>query len=104
MSRFNIKKGDEVKILAGKDKGRTGKVLEAFPKELKAVVEGVNIKVRFARPKRKGEKGQRMELPAAMSASKLMLVCPNCGRPTRVSHQQNNQGNFRQCKKCKKAI
>ena len=100
MHKIGIRKGDEVKMLAGKDKGKTGKVLEVSPKEQKIVVEGLNIKVRFSRPKRQGEKGQRLELPAPFLASKVMLICPNCGKPTRVGHQVNEQGNFRKCLKC----
>ncbi|MGE5392256.1 MAG: 50S ribosomal protein L24 [Candidatus Saccharibacteria bacterium] len=101
---MNIKKGDEVKVLTGKDKGKTGKVLDSFPKDRTAVIEGLNIKVRFSRPKRSGEKGQRLELPAPMPVSKLMLVCPHCGKATRVAHEVNKQGNFRKCKECSKLI
>jgi large subunit ribosomal protein L24 len=89
MSKQNIKKGDTVKVLAGKEKGRSGKVLEVFPKENR-------LAVRFSRPKRRGEKGQRLELPGPMNVSKVMLICPNCGKPTRVAHD----GGLRKCKKC----
>jgi large subunit ribosomal protein L24 len=98
--KLGIKKGDEVKMLAGKDKGKTGKVLEVRPKEQKIVVEGLNIRVRFSKPRRQGEKGQRLELPAPFLAGKVMLVCPNCGKPTRIGHEVNEQGNFRKCRKC----
>jgi large subunit ribosomal protein L24 len=101
---MNLKKGDEVKILSGKDKGKTGKILEVVPKKEKIVVEGVNIKVRFSRPRRGGEKGQRMELPAPLTASKAMLVCSSCGKPTRIGHTVNEQGNLRKCKKCGRII
>lgn len=83
MNKMQIRKGDTVKVLAGKERTKTGKVLEVFPKTARLVVEGLNIHVRFSRPKKKGEKGQRLELPAAMNVSKVMLVCPNCGKPTR---------------------
>jgi large subunit ribosomal protein L24 len=101
---MNFKKGDEVKMLSGKDKGKTGKVLEVRPKTAQVVVEGMNIKVRFSRPKKQGEKGQRLELPAAFTAGKVMLVCPHCGKPTRVGHTVNDQGNFRKCMKCGRNI
>lgn len=104
MNNLNIKKGDQVKILAGKDKGKSGKVLEVAPKLGKVVVEGLNISVRFSRPKKQGEKGQRMEMPAMMPAGKVMLVCPNCGKPTRIAHEVNDKGNFRKCAKCGKLI
>ena len=102
--KMNIKKNDSVKVLAGKDKGKSGKVLEVLPKERKVVVEGLNIRVRFSRPKQQGEKGQRLELPAAMDASKVMLVCPHCGKPTRVGHDVTANGTFRKCRKCGKVI
>ena len=103
-SKLNIRKGDEVKVLAGKDKNRTGKVLESMPKAGKVVVEGLNIHVRFSKPKRRGDKGQRLELPAPIPTSKVMLVCPHCGKPTRVAHERNDKGNFRKCKKCGRII
>ena len=101
---LGIKKGDIVKILSGKERGKTGKVLEVFPQARKAAVEGLNIHVRFSRPKRQREKGQRLELPAPMNISKLMLICPACNKPTRVAHEVNERGNFRQCKHCKKLV
>ncbi len=103
-NKLNIKKGDEVKMLAGKDKGRTGKVLDVISKDRKIVVEGLNIRVRFSRPKRQGDKGQRLELPAPFDISKAILVCPHCGKTTRVAHEINDQGNFRKCKKCGRVI
>ncbi len=104
MNTLKIKKGDEVKVLAGKDKGKSGKVLEVLPKDAKVVVEGLNIAVRFSRPKQQGQKGQRMELPAPMHVNKVMLVCPHCGKPTRVGHESKDNGNFRKCKQCGKLI
>jgi len=104
LHKMRIKKGDEVKILSGKDKNKTGKVLEVLPKLGKVVVEGVNIRVRFSKPKKQGEKGQRLELPASMLVSKVMLICPSCGKPTRLSSEHNENGNFRKCKKCAKLI
>lgn len=102
--KLSIKKGDEVKILAGKDKSKTGKVLEVLPKEGRVVVEGLNLHVRFSRPKRQNEKGQRMEVPGPMPVSKVQLVCPHCGKPTRVGHNVTDAGNFRKCVKCGKNI
>jgi large subunit ribosomal protein L24 len=102
MYKMNIKKGDTVKVLSGKEKGKSGKVLEVFPKISRLSVEGLNIRVRFSKPRRKGEKGQRLELPAAMNVSKVMLVCQHCGKPTRIAHEVNENGSFRKCKNCGK--
>ena len=101
---MEIKKGDEVKVLAGKERGKNGKVLEAIPKTHKVIIEGLNIHVRFSKPKRKGEKGQRLELPAPISVSKVMLICPFCAKPTRIAHEITSTGNKRKCKKCAKLI
>jgi large subunit ribosomal protein L24 len=104
MNSLNIKKGDQVKVMAGKDRGKSGKVLEVSPKLRKVVVEGLNISVRFSKPKRQGEKGQRMELPVSMPVGKVMLICPHCGKTTRVSHEIKDNGKFRKCKKCSQLI
>ncbi len=101
---LGIRKGDTVKILTGKDRTKTGKVLEVLPTARQVVVEGLNIRTRFARAKKQGEKGQKMELPGAMDISKIMLICPSCGKPTRVGHDVTVTGNLRKCKKCGKAI
>ena len=104
MSKMNIRKDDIVKVMSGKEKGKSGKILEVFPKSGRVTVEGLNIHVRFSRPKRQGESGQRMELPAAMNVSKVMLVCPHCGNTTRVAHEMTPNGNARKCKQCGKGM
>jgi large subunit ribosomal protein L24 len=100
--KMNIKKGDTVKVITGKDKGKSGKVLEVFPKEGRIAAEGLNIHVRFSRPKKQGEKGQRLETPGAMNISKLMVVCTSCGNPTRIAHTVNELGSLRTCVHCGK--
>jgi len=109
---MNIKKGDKVKILTGKDKSKTGKVLQVFTKENKASIEGLNLLIKHMRPRRQGEKGQRIEFPAPIDISNVMLVCPKCGRPTRISHkdidifknEEKRRKKVRICKKCKEVI
>ena len=105
---MNIKKGDKVTILAGKDKGKTGKVLQVFPSRERVSVEGLNLLIKHMRPRREGEKGQRIEFPAPMNISNLMLVCPKCSKPARVSYKivKNDKGNknFRVCKKCDQVV
>lgn len=102
--KLHLKKADQVRVLSGKDKGKIGKILQVLPKAGKVVVEGVNIHVRFQRPKRQGEKGQRLELPAALNISKVMLICPHCSKATRINKAASERGNFRKCKKCGKLI
>jgi large subunit ribosomal protein L24 len=111
---MNIKKNDKVKILSGKDKGKTGKVLQVLPAEAhtdaKISVEGLNLAIKHLRPRRENEKGQRIEFPAFMNASNVSLLCPKCGKATRVGHkiEKSLEGKkakkFRVCKKCQEII
>jgi len=101
---MKIKKEDNVKILSGKDRGKVGKVLRVFGKEKKAIVESMNLVKRHTRPRRQGEKGQRVSVPAAIDFSNLMLVCPKCSRPARVGFGVTEKAKFRICKRCKGEI
>ena len=103
MSKF--RKGDQVKILAGKDKGKTGKIIRIVTKTGSAVVEGLNLVTRHRKPKKSREKGQKLILPAPINASNLSLVCPNCGKTTRISYSiLEGGGKTRICKHCKKSV
>ena len=89
---MRIKKNDTVKIIAGKDKGKTGKVMQIFTKQNKLVVEGLNIRFKHAKSRKQGEKGQRIEYSAPMNASNVMLVDPKSGKTTRVSFKKIESG------------
>ena len=101
---MKVKKGDNVLITAGKDKGKTGKITRAFPKEMRILVEGVNLKKKHVRPKREGEKGQVVEIPVAFDVSDVKLICPKCGKATRVGHKIIKDRKSRICKKCESEI
>lgn len=102
---MKIKKLDKVKIISGKDKGKEGKVLEAFPAEGKITVEGLNLVVKHMRPRRSGEKGQRIQFPAPLRVSNVMLICSKCNKLTRVGYKILENGKkVRMCKKCKEVI
>lgn len=101
---MKIKKGDKVQITSGKDKGKSGVVLRAVPSQEKIVVEGINIVKKHTRPKKEGEKGQRVEIPFPIPASNAMLVCPKCGKSTRIGYKVTKDKKFRICKKCKEEI
>lgn len=102
---FVIRKGDLVKITTGKDKGKTGKVLEMRPKTDRLVVEGVNLVTRHRKPRRNGEKGQKLVKPSAINKSSVMLICGSCGKPTRVGFALEENGlKNRICKKCGKGV
>jgi len=97
---MKIKKGDNVKIISGKDRGKTGKVLRVFPEAGKALVEGLNLVKKHVRPRKQGEKGQRVSVPAAIDISSIMLICPKCSKSSRVGYKMSGKDKFRICKKC----
>ncbi|MBI2122165.1 MAG: 50S ribosomal protein L24 [Candidatus Sungbacteria bacterium] len=102
---MKIKKGDTVKITSGNDKGKTGKVIRAFGNAGKIVVEGVNIRKKHVRPKRQGQKGEIVRIPAPFLVSRAMLLCPKCGkliRPGMILHEDSVK--VRICKKCSAEI
>ncbi len=101
---MKIKKGDNILIIAGKDKGRTGKIMKALPKELKILVEGINLKKKHVRPKREGEKGQVVEIPAALDVSNVKIICPKCGKAARIGYKTEKDIKNRICKKCRQII
>ena len=97
---MNVKKGDTVVVLSGKDKGKQGKVLGTVPASLKVVVEGINMVTCHVKPRRQGETGGIMQREAALYASKVQVVCPKCGKGTRVAHKIENGKKSRVCKHC----
>lgn len=102
---MKIKKGDNVLISAGKDRGKKGKVSQVFPSEKKIVVENINKMIRHVKPKREGEKGQRIEFFAPIDVSNVMLICPKCGKTTKVGFKiAKGKEKQRICKKCNEAI
>nr|WP_174884173.1 50S ribosomal protein L24 [Merdimmobilis hominis] len=101
VNKLHVKKGDTVVILSGKDNGKQGKVLEVSPKEQKVIVEGCNMVTKHVKPRRAGENGGIVKAEGALYASKVMLVCPKCGKPTRLAHKILADGTKeRLCKKC----
>ena len=97
---MNIKKDDKVVVLSGKDKGKQGKVLIADPKAMKVVVEGVNVATKHKKPQKQGDEGGIIKVETPIYASKVQLVCPKCGKATRVGHKVGKDGKVRVCKKC----
>ena len=97
---MNIKKGDTVVVLSGKDKGKQGKVLGTVPGSLKVVVEGINMVTCPVKPRRQGEEGGIMKREAAIAACKVQVVCPKCGKGTRVAHKIADGKKSRVCKHC----
>ena len=101
MAKMNVKKGDKVVVLSGKDKGKESTIVRALPAEGKVVVEGVAVVKKAVRPNAQNQQGGFIQKEAAIDASNVMLVCPKCGKPTRVGHDVNDKGDkVRVCKKC----
>lgn len=102
---MKIKKNDNVLVVKGKDRNKTGKVLKIFPKNKKAVVGGINIIKRHRRPRKSGEKGQIMSIEAPLMVENLMIICPKCGKPSRAGYKKLENGEkVRICKKCDQEI
>jgi large subunit ribosomal protein L24 len=101
---MTIKEGDQIILISGKDKGKKGKVLRAFPKDGKILVEGLNMRKKHQKPKKQGDKGQIIEMPAAIQISNAMLICPKCSKPARMGNKVVNNKKYRVCKKCNQEI
>lgn len=103
--RMKIRTGDTVMVLSGKDRGKQGRVIRVMPRENRIVVDGINLVWKHKKPRRINEKGSKIQMPAPLHASKAMLVCPHCGKPTRVERVRGEEGRlFRVCKRCKEMI
>ena len=100
MNKVHVKTGDTVKIISGKDRGETGKVLAVSPKEGKVIVEGLAMVKKHVKPRRQGETGGIVDAESAIYASKVMPVCPACGKTTRVGHEIKDGKKVRVCKHC----
>jgi large subunit ribosomal protein L24 len=101
MQKFKV--GDQVKITAGKDKDRTGKIEKIFPKKNKVLIPGVNIYKKHVKGA-EGRKAGIYEIPRPLDFAKIALICPKCKKPTRVGLKLVEQNKLRVCKKCKKEI
>ncbi len=101
MNKVHVKTGDNVKIISGKDKGKTGKVLQVSPKEGKVIVEGLNMVIKHVKPRRQGEQGGKINAEGALYACKVVPVCPKCDKQTRIGAGTDKNGKkTRVCKKC----
>ena len=102
---LKIHKGDEVEVIAGKDRGKRGKVQEVHPGAGTVVVAGVNVAKRHRKPNpSKNDKGGIVDQPMPLAFGKVMVVCPHCGKPTRVGHRTEEETKERVCKRCGETI
>ena len=103
---IRLRKGDEVVVIAGKDRGKRGRIQEVHPRERTVIVAGVNIAKRHTKPNpAKQQKGGIVDQPMPLGLGKVMVDCPHCGKPTRVGHRVDDDGTKeRLCKQCNEAI
>jgi len=102
---IHVKKGDRVVVISGKDKGKIGNVKDVIKKDGKVLVEGINIVTKAQRPNPMlGVQGGLNKVEKPISSSKVMLVCPQCEKATRISQTIKNDKKVRVCKKCNKEI
>ena len=97
---MRIKKGDNVQVLSGNDKGKTGEVLEVLQKADKIIVKEVNIRKKHVKPRKQGEEGGIISVECAIPAAKVNVVCPKCGKTTKVGYSEEKGKKIRVCKKC----
>jgi large subunit ribosomal protein L24 len=99
---MKIKKGDQVEVISGNDRGRKGKVLKVLPQEDKVIVKGINVAKKHVKPSEvKGQEGGILKVEKPIKASKVMVICPQCKETTRVGYQVDKNGEkHRVCKKC----
>ena len=97
---MRIKKGDNVQVLSGNDKGKTGEVLEVIPKADKIIVKGVNVRKKHVKARRQGEESGIIPVECAILSSKVNVVCSKCGKATKIGYKEEKDKKVRICKKC----
>lgn len=100
LTKLNLKKGDTVVVLSGKDKGKRGKIIQAMPKLGKVIVEDVNKVKRHTKPSVKYPQGGIIQKEMPLLVCKVQVICPSCDKPTRVAHKILDGKNCRACKRC----
>lgn len=101
---MTVKKGDNVVVISGKEKGKTGKVSEVFPKTNRVLVDGINIVSKHQKARKQNEKSEIVQKSAPIEASNVMVVCPVCNKATRVAHSEIEGKKARTCKKCNASL
>ena len=104
-NKIHVKSGDTVMVISGKDRGKKGKVMEVSPKEGKVIVENANFVQKHVKPRRRGRPAASSRPSPPIYACKVQVVCPRCGKPTRVGHKILADGTKeRICKKCGESL
>lgn len=101
---MKIKKNDNVAMITGKDKGKTGIVERVFPKDDKLVIKGIAIAKKHIKPSKKAPQGGIIEINQKVDVSNVMIVCPSCGKLTKIAYKISEKGKTRICKKCNQSL
>jgi large subunit ribosomal protein L24 len=101
---MNIKKGDNVKILSGKDRGKTGNILRVYPDKGRVLVEGLNTYKKNVRPKQQGQTGEIVTIQKSLNTSNVQLMCKKCNKGVRVGRRVENDKKVRYCKRCQATL
>ncbi|MEK7565385.1 MAG: 50S ribosomal protein L24 [Patescibacteria group bacterium] len=101
---MKIKKGDQVKIVSGKDKGKSGKVTRVFPEDNSVLVDGLNLFKKHVKSRQQDKKGEIILIPKPVVISKIMIVCSSCNKTTRIGYSGTAENKARICKKCKQTL
>lgn len=101
---MKLKKGDEIIVTLGKDKGKKGKIEKVFPALGEVLVPGVNLYKRHMKRKDEKNPGGIIEFPRSLGVAKVALICPKCKKPTRVGYQVAKDEKHRVCRKCKQLL
>lgn len=104
MTVTKIRKGDKVKVLSGKDRGKEGKILMVLKEKGKVVVEGINVVKRHVKPGAVSKEGGIVKFEKPLDASNVLPICEKCGKPTRVRFAQIKERKFRICRKCEEVF
>lgn len=98
--KLHVKRGDKVEIIAGKDKGKTGNIIQAFPKDGKVVVKGCNMATKHRKARKQGEVGEIIQVEAPINISNVLLFCSKCNKGVRHGYEGEKAEKTRVCKKC----
>lgn len=101
---MKLKKGDQVIVIVGKDKGRKGKIEKVLPRKNSVLILGINIVKKHVKPKGEGKPGGIVDVPKPIGVSKVAFLCPKCGKPTRIGYLLTKDKKERICKKCQAVI
>jgi large subunit ribosomal protein L24 len=105
VAKTHVHKGDKVMVIAGKEKGKSGRVLRSMAVKNAVIVEGLNLMKKATRPSQKNAQGGIVQREAPIDASNVMLVCPQCNEPSRVTRTRSDDGKLvRRCKKCNQPV